>query len=88
LAIARDGWVRTAVELPPDTTADSITSVELRCLVAPPTKNEPLAHSGLCRVEKVSKAFLLGQNYAPGKSFWKLDEPVMLSSGQSAVFQP
>ena len=81
LAIGRDGWVRTAVELPPGTKPDSVVAVELRCLVAQPARNEPFAHSGRCQFDRVSKAFFLDQKYVPGASFgtwmrWSLSSPV------------
>lgn len=86
-AIGRDGWVRTTVELPPDTQPSDIAAFELRCLVAAPPKDEPLAHSGVCTVERVSKAFFLDRStYAPAKSVWSLDTAVSLRSGESAVF--
>src|SRR6185503_13460171 len=65
LAISRDGWVRTTVELPPNTPPDDVTAIELRCMVAQPAKNEPFAHSGTCRIERVSKAFFLTEDYVP-----------------------
>jgi hypothetical protein len=87
-SIWRDGWVRTTVELPPGTKMEQIGAVEFRCLVAPPAKNEPFAHSGRCQLDRVSKAFFLNEEYAPAASFWKLDAPVTLKSGESASFQP
>jgi hypothetical protein len=86
--IARDGWVRTAVELPPGTKPAGISGIELRCSVALPAKNEPLPHSGRCRIDRVSKTFFLDEQYVPGAAFWKLEDPVTLDSGQSAVFRP
>jgi hypothetical protein len=86
--IWRDGWVRTAVELPPGTMPANIAAVELRCVVAPPAKGEPLAHSGRCQVNRVSKAFFLDPQYSPAAPFWKLDKPVTLPTGQSALFRP
>jgi hypothetical protein len=86
LTIWRNGWARTAVELPPATGREDVAAVELRCVVKPPAKDESFAHSGRCQVERVNKGFFLDHNYVPGASFWKLDTPVSIESGQSAVF--
>ena len=85
--ITRDGWVRTAVELPPNTTPLNIAGVELRCMVAPPEKNQSFAHSGRCQVDRVNKAFFLDLEYKPRPPFWKMETPVLLPSGQSATFR-
>jgi hypothetical protein len=87
-SIWRDGWVRTTVELPPGTKPENIAAVEFRCLVAPAPKGESQAHSGRCQLDRVNKAFFLNQEYAPAAGFWKLDTPVTLPSGQSALFHP
>lgn len=88
-AIGRDGWVRTTVELPPGTKAADIAAFELRCMVAAPGKEESLAHSGVCRVERVSKAFFLDPvTYAPSKPLWSTGDAVSLRSGESAVYRP
>jgi hypothetical protein len=86
-AIGRDGWVRTAVELPPNTTPLNIAAVELRCMVAAPEKNQSLAHSGRCQVNRVNKAFFLDLLFKPRPAFWKMETSVVLSSGQSATFR-
>jgi hypothetical protein len=86
-AIARDGWVRTTVELPPNTTPLNIAAVELRCVVAPPAKNASFAHSGRCQIDRVNKAFFLDLEYKPRPSFWKMEKPILLPSGQSATFR-
>jgi hypothetical protein len=85
-AITRDGWVRTTVELPPNTTPLNIAAVELRCMVAPPAKGASFAHSGRCQIDRVNKAFFLDLEYKPRPSFWKMEKPVLLPSGQSATF--
>jgi hypothetical protein len=87
LAIGRDGWVRTTVELPPNTTLEAVSAIELRCIVVQPSKNQPFAHSGRCRIERVSKAFFLDSQYVPGPNFWELQNSVTLDSGQSLVFR-
>ena len=86
-AIGRNGWVRTTVELPPNTTPLNIAAVELRCIVAAPEKNQSLAHSGRCQVDRVNKAFFLDLQYKPRASFFKMETPVVLSTGQSATFR-
>jgi hypothetical protein len=84
-AISRDGWVRTTVELPPGTQPRRIAEIGLECVVYPgPERRLPLA--GECRVETISKAFLLDQNYKPGPPLFTLPEPVEIPSGQMRTF--
>jgi hypothetical protein len=85
-AISRDGWVRTTVELPPGTTAAQIEEIGFECLVSDEEKPEPL--SGACRLEQVSKAFLLDAEYKPGPSVWSTSVPVEIPSGQVHAFRP
>lgn len=82
-AIDRPGWVRTAVELPPGTSAEEVEEIGLACLV-PLMKPEPLA--GACRVEAVSKAFLLDSGYVPGASLFRLDSAVEIPTGTMRAF--
>ena len=88
VAIARSGYVRTTVELPPGTTREKIAELSFECRVAPPAKNDPSAHSGQCVLGRVSKLFLLQNDYTPGKSFWQMTEPVTLSTGRGISFKP
>jgi len=85
-AISRDGWVRTTVELPPGTTAAQIEEIGFECLVSDEEKPEPL--SGTCRLEQVSKAFLLDGEYRPRPSVWATNVPVEIPSGQMHAFRP
>lgn len=82
-AISRDGWVRTTVELPPGARPGQIAEIGFACLV-PPSKTEILY--GACRVEQVSKAFLLDRGYLPGAGFWRLPAPVDLRTGELRTF--
>ncbi|MGH9660975.1 MAG: hypothetical protein ACRD96_20680, partial [Bryobacteraceae bacterium] len=49
------------------------------CLVA---EQKPPAVAGVCRVEAVTKAFFLGEDYRPGRSIWSLASPVEIPSGE------
>lgn len=87
-ALARDGWVRIAIELPPGTRPSELAEIAFQCMVAPPDKEEwPL--DGLCRLEAVSKVFFLGPDYAPGLSLWSLPAgsgPWLIPSGEMRRF--
>ena len=48
--------------------AAQIEEIGFECLVSDEEKPEPL--SGACRLEQVSKAFLLDAEYKPGPSVW------------------
>ena len=77
LAIERDGWIRTTVELPPGTKANQIAEIGFQCLAADREKD-----AGVCEVLDLSKAFFLSAAYLPGPSFFKLEQPVTIPSGQ------
>ncbi len=66
-AIARNGWVRTAVELPPGTESGHIAELALECLLAPRRADgkETWPERGWCRIEKLGRIFLLDSNYRP-----------------------
>ncbi|MFB3829669.1 MAG: response regulator [Bryobacteraceae bacterium] len=81
-AISRDGWVRTAIELPPG--APPVAELGFECLV-PPSKSQP-ALFGTCRVEAVSRVFPLGPDYRPGPDLWRLAQPFELPTGQMRVW--
>jgi len=76
-AIARDGWVRTGVELPPGTTGEQVAEIGLECLVVRPERAR-WPHSGACLVEAVKQAFFLSPDYAPGPSVWNLPAASMV----------
>ena len=76
-AIARSGWVRTTVELPPGTKPAQIAEIGFECLV--PVKE----HSGTCRLEAVEKAFFLD-----GPSVFNLRAPTEIPTGQTVTFSP
>ncbi|MEO8129963.1 MAG: hypothetical protein ABI822_22870 [Bryobacteraceae bacterium] len=76
-AIARNGWVRTTVELPPGTKPGQIAEIGFECLV--PAKE----HSGTCRLEAVEKAFFLD-----GPPVFSLRTPIEIPTGQTVTFAP
>jgi hypothetical protein len=88
IAISRDGYVRTTIELPPGTTAASVKELLFECRVVPPRKGDPSAHSGTCAVQTVVKVFQLQPDYTPGKSFWSTSKPVDLRTGRGVSFIP
>ncbi len=65
-AIARDGWVRSTIELPPGTTIDKIAEFGFSCLTptVPKGKEQPVA--GTCHVQQTGSVFLLGADHQPG----------------------
>jgi hypothetical protein len=82
LAISRNGWFRTTVELPPNTNAEDLEAVAVECvdLRDPRAPNNAAApdavlHSG-------GKAFLLDQNYRPGPNLLGAHEQVTIRSGE------
>ena len=82
-AISRDGWVRTTIELPL-ISREQIAELAFECLAV---EQKPQSDSGVCRVEAVSKAFLLGGDYTPGESIWSLPRAVAIPSGQVRAFR-
>jgi CheY-like chemotaxis protein len=85
-AVARDGWIRTTVELPPGTEPDSISEIGLACAVAPP-EGKRWALTGACEVEQVSKAFLLDASYRPQRPLWSLSDSIHIPAGQMRTWK-
>lgn len=91
-AIARDGWVRTTIELPPGTALDRVREIGFQCLVIPTRVNDKdlWPDAGHCRVLAVRRFFLLDSAYRPGPDGWRLSEsatPLEIPSGQMRVFR-
>jgi hypothetical protein len=82
-AISRDGWVQTTIELPPGTRAEQIAEFGFECLI--PSARPPLP-DGACRLESVSKAFLMGRDYRPLPGLWKMENPVDIQPGTIRSF--
>ncbi len=87
-AIARDGYVRTTIELPPNSTPTEIREFLFECRVPPPGRNDVVAHSGSCLLHGVSKVFFLRDDYSPGKSFWWSTGPVTIPTGRGVSYMP
>jgi CheY-like chemotaxis protein len=83
-AIHRPGWVRTAIELPEGATPAQVEEIGFGCFV-PLMKAPPQA--GACRIEAVSKAFLLGSDYVPQPPLWQSSSPVEVPTGTMRVFR-
>lgn len=64
--IERSGWVRTAIELPPQTGPEQIAEFGFECFA------EQKVVAGECTLEQVSKVFLLDERYLPSPSFFSL----------------
>jgi hypothetical protein len=79
-AVDRSGWIRTTIELPPGTRAQDLGEIGFGCVVVP-GEDKKLPLTGSCRVESVSKIFLLDREYRPGASAWTLREPVDIPAG-------
>ena len=75
--IERSGWIQTALELPPGTAPGQLAEIGFACRVE---TNKQV--SGVCRIEQVSKAFFLNENYRPGTPFWKMSGPHEIQSGE------
>ena len=76
LAIERDGWVRSTVELPPATTPDRIAEFGFECLIKEKTP------TGACRIEEIGKLFFLDRDYRPSASFWSLKPAADVPAGE------
>src|SRR5205807_2067374 len=74
------------VDLPPGTKPEQIAEIGFECLVAPPERGQPIARSGACRLESVSKAFLLNDAAIPGPSVFSMGSPVEIPTGETAIF--
>ncbi|MGH9673718.1 MAG: hypothetical protein ACRD44_11105 [Bryobacteraceae bacterium] len=85
-AIERDGWVRTTVELPPGTAPSQIARIGFECLIEPPGRDRPAPVAGECRLEAVSKVFLLDRAYRPGQSIWSSAPGARIPTGEMVVF--
>jgi hypothetical protein len=83
LAISRDGWVRTMIELPPGTRAADVAEIGFECLIL----GKDARQGGPCVVETVSGAFFFDpQDGKPQPPFWSLGEQVSVAAGQAAFF--
>jgi CheY-like chemotaxis protein len=78
-AIARDGWVRTAVPLPRGTTAAHLDGIAFECLV--PSNKDKQQLEGECVVEEVSRVFLLDDDYRPGRNLAPDAPPLAIATG-------
>ena len=88
IAIHRDGYVRTTVELPPGTQAGRVKEFIFECRVVPPSEGAPWPHSGTCEIQAVTKVFQLQRDYIPGKTLWSTDKAVRLATGRGIAFMP
>ncbi len=79
--IERSGWIRTTIELPPGAVPSRVAEIGFACHVE---NTERVA--GVCRIERVSKAFFLDDGYRPGASFWSLSAPHEIKSGEVLTF--
>lgn len=74
-AISRDGWIRTAIEMPPGTRVEDIEELGFACRVANPPRGAPQFVAGVCHLEELGGLFFLtpagvpGANLTPKASF-------------------
>jgi len=61
MAIARSGWVRSTIELPPGTSPRQIAEFGIDCIKE--------VEAGSCKLEQLSPAFFLTPDYFPGRPF-------------------
>jgi hypothetical protein len=80
LAISRNGWIRTTVELPPGTRPEDVEGIAFECVdvrearvTSPPV--------GECAV-RPQQAFFLDRNYLPGTSILRPAAAVTIHAGE------
>lgn len=66
MGIERNGWVRTAIELPPATQAGQVTEIGFACLPDPKATT-----ASSCRVDAIGKMFFLNARQQPDANFWR-----------------
>jgi hypothetical protein len=79
--VARNGWIRTTVELPPGTQAADIEAIAVECLDVRDPRVPASGPAPECGVQP-GKAFLLGQDYMPGANLVQSSLPVRLRPGE------
>src|SRR5260370_30294810 len=81
-AIERGGWVRLAIELPPNTPKERIAEVGFGCM-----RDKNVEAGGECRLDAISKVFLLNADAQPEPSLFSLKAAgVTLQPGQRKTF--
>jgi CheY-like chemotaxis protein len=63
--IGRDGWVRAAIELPPQTLRTRVVEIGFECALFRDEKKGIRPKTGRCVVERLGRVFTLGHDYAP-----------------------
>jgi CheY-like chemotaxis protein len=66
MGIERNGWVRTAIELPPATQGTQVAEIGFECLPDPKATT-----AGTCRVDAIGKMFFLNARQQPDANFWR-----------------
>lgn len=64
--IERNGWARTALELPPGTRRAQLAEIAFQCLLLRDNRVRPAPISGECRIEAIGKLFLTQADATPG----------------------
>ncbi|HEY3444235.1 MAG TPA: response regulator [Paludibaculum sp.] len=84
--IERDGWARTAIELPPGTRLAALAEIGAQCLSLRDVSRQPVPKNGTCSVGAFGRIFLLGPDYAPLPALappaagWRLKAGEMMSA--------
>lgn len=85
--ITRSGWVRAAIELPPNTAPDEITALAVQCMIRPDNRGKTTLKTASCAVEAIGKVFFLGNDYLPRSPLRFADAPAAIEAGALAVFR-
>ena len=83
--IERNGWARTAIELPPGTKLADLTELGAQCLSLRDVSRQPTPKNGTCAIQELGRIFMLGRDYvplppiAPPAAGWQLRAGDMIS---------
>lgn len=88
LVVSRNGWLRTTVELPPGTTAQSIEYVTIECLDLRDPRNPGSGTQPETLLGEAGQAFLLDSDYRPGQNLLATIRVVALRPGEMYTLIP
>jgi hypothetical protein len=79
LRIDRSGYVRAAVRLPRRIQLRDVEQIGVRCDATNPSQQP------WCILDRINKAFLLDENYAPGRPGFSIRGPLRLRPGETMI---
>jgi hypothetical protein len=93
LVIARSGWYRTTVELPPGTRGETIENITLECVdMRDPRQLEsedgPALRPASSTLHYISKVFLLDSAFRPGENIVQNQQTIVFHPGEMKSFSP